>query len=297
MTSRSLSVTANGLRYRVQEWGAAEEADTTVLLLHGFMDAGASWDLCAPHLLERLGGRAVRLLAPDLRGFGDTDRAPAGSYYHFADYVADVADLVEQLVSPESTFFLVGHSMGGTVATLYAGCRPERVSRLALLEGLGPPDNTFDVAPDRMRGWLNDLRRYTAREKRLLVMESLDEALARLKMNHPNVPESVLRGRAVHLLRTVEGGVEWKADPLHRTRSPSPFYAVQFREFASRVTCPVLVVDGGPQGFKTADNEERIGALRHVERAALPNAGHMMHWTEPEALGRILGSYFLHFWA
>ncbi|MEO6575637.1 MAG: alpha/beta hydrolase [Polyangiaceae bacterium] len=289
----SLRVKANGLEHHVVEWSPPVESSDpgTALLIHGFMDAGNSWELVAP----RLAAGGLRVLAPDMRGFAQGPRAPEGSYYHFPDYVADVADLVRQLVpgsAAESPLFVVGHSMGGTVATLFTGAFPERITKLALLEGLGPPDNPPEVAPDRMRRWLEQLQS-TPRELRSI--GTVDDALRRLSGNHSRIDPAILSGRIRHLVRELPGGneVAWAFDPLHRTTSPMPFFAKVFKSFASRVTCPVLAVGGGPDGFHPEDEDERIAAFPHIERAELATAGHMMHWTEPDALAKLL----LEFWS
>ena len=120
----------NGIRYAVREFsveGAApREPERTVLLLHGFLDSGATWDLVAPHLAVA----GFRVLAPDLRGFGDSGRVPLGGYYYFADYIADVAALVDLLAPKDLS--VVGHSMGGGVASLFTGVYPERVRRIPM---------------------------------------------------------------------------------------------------------------------------------------------------------------------
>src|SRR5437764_4877976 len=102
-------VHANGLDHNVIEWEAEAAARGTVVLVHGYMDAAGTWDRVAPVLAAA----GFRVLAPDMRGFGDSARVPAGAYYHFIDYVFDLADLTLAL-SPEP-FALVGHSMGGTI--------------------------------------------------------------------------------------------------------------------------------------------------------------------------------------
>jgi pimeloyl-ACP methyl ester carboxylesterase len=287
----SLQVKANGLEHHVTEWLPPVEASVTgtALLIHGFMDAGASWELVAPLLAA--GG--LRVVAPDMRGFALAPRAPEGSYYHFPDYVADVADLVRLLVpgsSEDSPLFIVGHSMGGTVSTLFTGAFPERVTKLALLEGLGPPDNPPEIAPDRMRRWIEQLRT-TQRDARSI--GTMADALRRLSGNHSRIDQAILSDRIRHLVKALPGGeVAWAFDPLHRTTSPMPFFSRVFNSFASRVTCPVLAVSGGPDGFHPTDEEERIASFPRVERAELATAGHMMHWTAPEALAAIL----IEFW-
>jgi pimeloyl-ACP methyl ester carboxylesterase len=297
-------VPANALTHRVLEWCAddptAAAPTVTVLLLHGVMDAAATWDLVAPGLADA----GFRVLAPDLRGFGEGARVPVGGYYHFPDYVFDVADIVDAVVPPGSPLLVVGHSMGGTIATLYAGAFPERPGAVALLEGVGPPDQSPDDAPTRMRAWVDGVRMVRARygtspaspeRGRNLgerTVPSRDEAQRRLAANHPRVPPDVIASRIDALAAARDGGqLAWRADPLHATRAPVPFYAATYRAFARRVTCPVLFVSGGPLGWHPLDEEERLGSFTRLERAELNGAGHMMHWTEPVELARILAQF------
>jgi len=295
----------NGLELSIVEWEAASPRATselatarsadpsTCVLLHGFMDAAESFDLVAP----ALAASGLRVLAPDLRGFGESDRvggyapfgpsaAPAartsgGGYYHFPDYVADLDAVVSKL-APEP-FFLVGHSMGGTVATLFAGARPERVTKLAVLEGLGPPDHPPELAPVRMTQWLDDLASPRPPKK-----TSDEDALRRLAIAHPRVPREILETR---LPRLFHDGA-WRHDPMHRTTSPMPFFAAVYRAFAARVACPVLFVSGGPLGWRVPDEAERLAAFANVTHVDLPDAGHMMHWTAPAALATALLGFF-----
>ena len=291
-TSR-LVVHANGLDHNVLEWlpaAARPEKSavlSTVVLVHGFMDAGGTWDLVAP----ALAAAGLRVLAPDMRGFGEGARAPAGSYYHFVDYVFDLADIVETLSSGEPVG-LVGHSMGGTIATLLAGTFPERLARLAIIEGIGPPDHPWEMGPLRMRGWIEQVRTARARRGPKPTL-SRDEALRRLSGNHPNVPREILEHRLPHLATDLgDGRLAWQFDPLHRTTAPMPFFAKLFVEFARRVTCPVLFVSGGPRGYHPPDEDERLAAFAQCERVELGDAGHMVHWTQPEALSKLLLAHF-----
>lgn len=284
MNPQSLRVPANGLEHHVLVWEPVSYS-ATVLLLHGFSDAAGTWDLVAP----LLAGEDLRVIAPDLRGFGAGPRAGAGGYYHFPDYIFDVADIVDVLCGP-TPLHVVGHSMGGTVAALYAGTFPERPKTVALLEGVGPQDNPFDIAPLRMRKWITDVRAVRARalEGAQRPMTE-DDALKRLAVNHGRVDKELLRDRMRHLVTPAgEGKVAWSADPLHRTAAPFPFYAEALKQFLLRITSPVLYVSGGPHGFHPPDEEERFPCIARLERAELSDAGHMMHWTRPKELAAIL---------
>jgi pimeloyl-ACP methyl ester carboxylesterase len=282
-----LGVPANGLTHRVLEWDAGEPL-ATAWLLHGHMDAAASWDRVA----EPLASAGLRVLAPDFRGFGEGPRVSAGGYYHFSDYVFDLADLVDALTPPQASVVLVGHSMGGVIATLYAGTFPERRGRLALLEGMGPTGQSPDDYPERMRAWVDGVRAVRARDERTI--GSREEALRRLVVHHPDVPPEVLATRVDVLARPRPGGrLAWRADPLHSTRAPVPFLPDAYRAFARRVTWPVLFVSGGPLGWHPSDEEERLAAFADLRRAELPDAGHMMHWTRAGELARELTRFAL----
>lgn len=280
-----MKVSANGLEHHAILFSSANDAGPTVVLVHGFMDAAGTWDRVAP----ALAAAGLRVVALDMRGFGEGPRVPRGGYYHFADYVFDLADVVDA-ISPDAPVMLVGHSMGGTITTLFSGTYPERVTKLVTMEGLGPPDMPFEMGPHRMRAWIDGVRKMRAREPGTL---TLDEARRRLAANHPNVPPDVLEHRLPHLVRDAgDGRVAWRFDPLHRTTSPVPFFTALFTEFAKKVTCPVLFVSGGPTGFHPPDEEARLAAYPNLTRAVIDDAGHMMHWTRPDDVARVLLDHF-----
>src|SRR5437867_3764938 len=120
-TSESLFVPVRGLRYHCRCWG--DERATKLFMLHGWMDVSASFQFLVDALR-----RDWRVIAPDWRGFGLSEWAKSDSYW-FPDYFADLDRLLEHF-HPDSPATLVGHSMGGNVAAMYAGIRPERVEKL-----------------------------------------------------------------------------------------------------------------------------------------------------------------------
>ena len=273
------------LRTQVLEWSAQDRAKGTVLLLHGFADCAGSFDLVSP----ALAAAGYRVVAPDLRGFGGTGWAPRGSYYHFPDYVADVDELARVLDLRD--LLVVGHSMGGSVATLFAGSRPSLVRGVALLEGLGPPETDLAFTPQRLGKWLDDLTARRSYEQSPI--EDPSGVLSRLVSQHPGVPREVLASRVPHLAHErADGRWEWRFDPLHRSTSPTPFLAAMYRAFLARIQAPTLVVGGGVDGYHPPDEADRIGALSLVTHVELAGAGHMMHWTQPGALSSALLEFF-----
>lgn len=261
----------------------------TLVLLHGLHDASTTFDLVA----ARLAGAGYDVIAPDLRGFGASDWCSDDAYYYFPDYVADVAELLRGLEHDGllgGRVSLVGHSMGGTVAALLAGSRPEAFTAVALLEGIGPPDFDPGFAPERFASWLDGLAR-TSRAPRPL-RGGLDEAVARLGARYPEIARDVLARHARALTREAPEGLVWCADPWHRTTSPIPFRADQFGAFLSRIVSPVLFVSGGEGGFHTADEAERLARIARLETVTLEGAGHMMHWTRPRETADALLAFF-----
>lgn len=275
-----------GLRYNVLEWGADRtELDHTVILLHGFLDLAWGW---AATVRAGLAGR-FHVVAPDLRGHGDSAWIGRGGYYHFVDYLADV-DEVARLFG-RGRLSLVGHSMGGSIASYFAGVFPERIHRLVLLEGLGPPENDTAV-PQRVRAWLDSWRRVRERDGKSHA--GLDEAAARLRAHDPLLGDELARDLALHGTRPApDGGLRFKHDPLHLTLGPMPFRVDYAAEFWTRVTCPVLWVEGEKSAFRHAGDEaeRRLRLLPGAERAVLPGAGHMMQRHQPAALAELLVAF------
>ncbi|MBA3564881.1 MAG: alpha/beta fold hydrolase, partial [Gammaproteobacteria bacterium] len=142
------TIMIRGLACRLHCWGRPDAEP--LLLLHGWGDTGATFQF----LVDSLGDR-WRAIAPDWRGFGDSEWGAGG--YWFADYLADL-DAILRHVSPDRAAPVVGHSMGGNVAGLYAGVRPERVNALVLIEGFGMPASNPRDAPQRYRLWLDEQR-------------------------------------------------------------------------------------------------------------------------------------------
>lgn len=272
-----------GIELAVLEWNAG--GGPRLVLVHGFLDF--AWGF-SPLVEAGLAGR-FHVVAPDMRGHGDSDRAGAGGYYHFMDYVADLAGLVEQLGCERVG--LVGHSMGGSIAAYYAGAFPERVERLALLEGLGPPEDETPH-PTRVAHWVRAWERARATDNR--AYPSLEAAAERLTAADPMLdPALALFFAERGTTELPDGSRRFKHDPLHLTRGPYPFRMDVAESFWRAVRCPVLLMEGGESPFRSLEGlERRVACFSDAKRVVVEGASHMLQRHQPAAVARELRAFF-----
>lgn len=255
--------------------------DTTFVLVHGFLDLGYGW--C--EVAERL-ARRVHVIAPDMRGHGDSDWIGPGGYYHFLDYIADLDEVIAR--TARKRLVVVGHSMGGAITSYWAGTRPQRLAALALLEGLGPPDQSDAELTGRTAQWIEAWKTARAKHK---PMRSLDEATARLRKHDALLGEDLARRLAAAGTRTLEdGSLVFKHDPLHVTMGPYPFRRDAAAQYWRRITCPTLIVDGAQTMLNLPEPERaaRRAYFANHRHVTLPGAAHMMQRHQPEALAQLL---------
>jgi len=285
---RESFIDSQGLPIHCLEWG--EPGGEPLVLVHGYLDVAHSWRALVAALEERQ-GRTPWIIAPDCRGHGDSGWVGAGGYYHFPDYVFDL-DCVVRAFSA-ARIRLIGHSMGGTVSLLYTGAFPERVSKLVLIEGIGPPGMTYADAPGRMVKWITEVRERGRRHFRQYT--SVEAGAEQLRQTNPRLRADF----AIDLARAAmkqnrEGKWVWKFDPLHRTAAPQPFYTAQALEFLRRIQCPVLLVDGAAsRQTRRNDKQERYDAIRNHQQVVIDRAGHMVHQDNPAALAEVVASFLL----
>jgi pimeloyl-ACP methyl ester carboxylesterase len=271
------TVTARGLRHRLTWWG--ERSATPVVLLHGWMDSGETWQFLVDSLPERWS-----CVAPDWRGFGGTEW-PADGYW-FADYFADLEALLAQLC-PGEPARLVAHSMGGNVATMYAGIRPKRVRWVVNVEGVGLQRTPPDAAPDHYAAWLDELRepvqsrRYGSIEPVINFVLSRNPAMTRERA------EFIARAWT----RPDAGGVTMGFDPRHRRVSAMLFRREEAEACWRRIEAPVLLFLGDqseilPRIHPDGSDEYFHSLYRDLRIVHVPGAGHMMHLEAPELLAR-----------
>jgi pimeloyl-ACP methyl ester carboxylesterase len=283
--SESQFLEIRGLRYHVRRW--PHPGAPKMVLLHGWMDVSASFQF----LVDALQGQ-WDVFAPDWRGYGLSAWGKSDSYW-FPDYIADLEFLLNE-IDPEAPLDLVAHSLGGNVAALYAGIRPQRVARLVNLEGFGLPPTRPEQAPRRYAQWLDELRE----RPQLRPYENFAALAARLRKNNPRLTLERAEFLARHWGREHEaGGVVLRGDPAHKIVNPLLYRYEEVRACWQQVSAPVLWVDAAESDtlarmkMEPAQQAERRAAFRNLRHVTLPGAGHMLHHDQPAALARLIEEF------
>ena len=282
-------VDVRGLRYHVHTWGEPSEAQPPLAMLHGWMDVGASFQFVVDAMAA---DRFV--IAPDWRGFGHS-AAPGADSYWFPDYLGDLDALLDAL-APARAVDLAGHSMGGNVAMIYAGVRPERIRRLVNLEGFGLPESRPAQAPKRYRQWLEELKA----PAQMRTYPSLDAVAERLVKNNPLLTPDKAAWLAPHWSEQREDG-RWHilGDPAHKRVNPALYRKDEVVECWRHITAPMLWVEGDRTDvtkwwgdrYPRAEFEARLSVLTHLQREVLSPCGHMLHHDQPEALAALIDRF------
>jgi len=284
--SESLVVPVRGLRYHCRVWG--DESAPVLFMLHGWMDVSASFQF----LVDAMRGR-WRVIAPDWRGFGQSEWTSAGAYW-FPDYFADLEALLEHF-QPGAPATLVGHSMGGNIAAMYAGIRPDRVAKLLDLEGLGLSDAAPEKAPGRYARWLGEL---VEDKPAFRDYENFEALAARLRGNNPRLSEERSLFLARHWGRAKpDGRVELASDPAHKLVNPILYRVEEAMACWRKVEAPVLWVEGAESKateflkVSTAELAARKKCFQRLTERTIADAGHMVHHDQPERLAEVIEEF------
>jgi pimeloyl-ACP methyl ester carboxylesterase len=275
-----------GLKMHLTRWGPAPSAQVPpVFLLHGWLDAGETFQFIVDAFKKDW-----PVVAPDWRGFGRSEWPQEG--YGFPDYLGDLDDLMDQ-IWPHSAARIVGHSMGGNIANLYAGLRPERVRCVINLEGLGLPRTSPQDAPKRMRKWLDQIKVPTL-EKNYSSFEQLASVIQfRYQRFSPAAAAFVAR---VWGTTDENDHVRLAADPRHHWVNPILYKREDAEATWREIRAPLLMMLGQESDYLTrlgADGtiEALRAAFPHADIVSIAGAGHMLHIERPEAVAPVMEAF------
>ena len=273
------------LRLHYVDWGHGGRPP--LLLLHGGRDHCRNWDWTAAALRDDW-----HVIAPDLRGHGDSQWSPDGGYT-MAGYIYDLAQLVhQQRLAPVT---IVAHSLGGNIALRYAGIYPEVVARVVAVEGLGPPprvlaERAARTIAERMDDWVREQRALAGRLPRRYA--SIEDAFRRMQEENPHLSAEQARHLTVHGVNQNEDGTySWKFDNYVRAWPP---YDMGGRDIAllwSRIACPTLLLYGRESASGDPAADGRAAPFRHARVVGVERAGHWLHHDRPDEFLRILREF------
>ena len=282
--SRSRHATIRGVPYHVLEWG--NPGAPPLVLLHGSRDAAASFQF----VVDALRGD-WHVIAPDWRGHGHSGWTP-GSYWQ-AEFVADLDALLDWL-TPGRAVPLIGHSMGGNVASLYAGARPARVEWLVMLDALGDLLNRTPVKVDEILQLVLAARHGGAQERSYPDPSHLAERL--MRANHRLGPAKAAFLASAHARPTAAGGFGWPYDPSFKRTMPTMHGVEDWGTVWHSITAPVLQLASSdkrahaPSG-DPAEAARRRAFFRDLRLDVVAGTGHNLHHDAPEAVAQAIEDF------
>jgi pimeloyl-ACP methyl ester carboxylesterase len=267
------------------EWGDPEAPP--LVLVHGGRDQKRSWDRVAGRLAQH-----YRVFAHDLRGHGQSAWVTDGDY-GVMDHVYDLASLVEHLGLER--FTLIGHSLGGNITLRYTGLFPDKVEKLAAIEGLGPSpkmlaERRAQPVTERLRAWIDQRRALSDRKAR--IMENVAEAEARMQAAFPHLPQDLIH----HLAETGiehnwDDTVSWAYDPAGMGRSASDISHEDFVQLWREITCPTWLVYGATSWASNPEKDGRLEPFQNARVSVIEKAGHWLHHDQFEDFMRQLDGF------
>ncbi len=271
-----------GLTFQIYRWPGADPAP--LVFAHGWGDTGETFQFLVDELSER-----HTIVAFDARGFGRTQWPQDG--YWFPDYLADLDALLD-LISPHAPVDLLGHSMGGNVAMMYAGIRAQRVRRLINLEGYGLQHTAAEQAAARYREWLDELREGTY----FASYDDFDQLAKVLSRRNSRTSAE----RIAFIARSwghegADGRVQLRSDPRHKRVNPVLYQRDQVEACWREITAPVLFVVGALSDVakrlsESATVDHFSKQFRHLTLRTL-DAGHMMHHERPAEVAELIEQF------
>jgi pimeloyl-ACP methyl ester carboxylesterase len=273
MLVRDVDIVLPDLNLAARVWG--DPSLPPLLALHGWLDNAASFERLAPMLCEQF-----HIVALDFPGHGRSDWRAAGAWYHHVDYPGDALAAADALGWKQ--FDLLGHSLGGGVATALAAACPERINHLILIEALGVIASAPEKALSHLQSALADRASY--RNKALRVFANQDAAIvARMRANGLSREAATLlvtRG-----LKAVPGGFSWSSDPRLTLNSAQRFTEDQVLAFLRSLCAPTLLMLAQPEApyLPRETMERRIAQVANIRVLRLPGSHHL-HLEDPQSV-------------
>lgn len=292
---RSEFVPIRNLQYHVQLWGEPAPHKIPLVMVHGWMDVAASYQFVVDAFQQD-----HYIIAPDWRGFGKTESGDVDNFW-FPDYLADLDFLLDHFAQGQE-IHLVGHSLGGNVAMIYAGIRPQRIRRLVNLEGFGMPATRPEQAPGRYAKWMDDLQHLHRGELEMRAYDTIDGVARRLMKTNPRLGQDKANWLAQHWAAQDADG-KWRilGHAAHKVASAHLYQVEETLALYRKLSMPVLCVEASDNSmdfwwkgkYTLAQYHERLKQVPSAEIALIADAGHMLHHDQPEVLARLIERFIV----
>jgi pimeloyl-ACP methyl ester carboxylesterase len=253
----------------IQEWG--DDSKPTLMCLHGWLDNGATFHRLAPLLAKN-----YHLLVLDLPGHGLSQPLPEGAHYYIWQNIETLFELL--VVKGLDKVHLLGHSMGGVVASLFAGTFADKVQSLVLLDSLGPMTAESKDTPQQLARAIIDSQRTPSS---LRYFAKIDDALKARKKSSPGMTDDALRPIVERNLKMVESGYCWRTDARLRQTSKVRLDEDQVAAFLGAITAPVLVIMAEQGIVPKVWVERRMQSIKDAQLVYLPGHHHFHAELEP----------------
>jgi pimeloyl-ACP methyl ester carboxylesterase len=274
---KSMQVSVNGLDLHYLDWGNA--GAPPVVCVHGYTSSAEAFNALARHFHDRF-----HIVAPDVRGHGESAWSPDGAY-QYRDQVGDLAEFVDKLGL--TTFTLIGTSMGGIIAMAFAAAHAARLVGLVI----------NDIGPDVEEGSQRITQTVGSRPEEFATLEAAIAYRREISPVTASRPLSDQREVALGVLRQrADGRWVWKMDPAYirqRVQHGAPPRPALWPVLES-LPCPTLVVWGTDSDvLLEAQARRMVDVLPRGELVRVPGVAHAPTLVEPvvlAALERFLGA-------
>ena len=282
--SRMETLQIRGLTYCIRRWGNPH--GRPLLMLHGARDCSATFQFVAGAFQNNW-----NIIAPDWRGHGHSERTPQAYWVH--DFLGDLDALLGVLFA-DTRPDVIGHSMGGNIAGLYAGLRPQRIRRFVSLDGIGPSLRRFPVdMTATLDAWLKQS------PAQATGYATLAEVTRRLRKANHRLTGTQASFLAAHSVRQhADGQWRWLFDPAMTHSLPTLHTPEEWGAIWSRVTCPVRWIGSSDirndaPSYDLATIAQRQRMLPQAEYTRLENTGHNLHHDRPEDVAALIEEFLL----
>jgi pimeloyl-ACP methyl ester carboxylesterase len=265
---------------------------SAIIALHGWLDNAASFEFLAPFIETTRPFYAI-----DMAGHGLSEHRPENCSYHLMENIVDLIAFIDAItvnaasteVEGSARVTLIGHSMGGIIASMAAAAAPDKINQLILLDSMGPLTDEIESVLPQLR---NAVAKAAQINSKVSIFPSLALAVrARMsgigKLSRNAAERLVIRGT-----KEVEGGYSWRTDPKLLKPSFIRLSELQVQAIFAGIECPVKLLTGD-RGYFSDEHamDKRLGYFKNIEHKRVPGGHHFHMDGDVESTARYINAF------